>query len=216
ADAASKPFDHRLQRRRNPMFFAAWQKALRQLMSRQSSGRTPTKARPGCRPRLRRCRPRVESLEDRTLPSTIFWKAATSGNWSVGTNWVGNAAPGAGDTAVIDAAGANYTVTLDVSPTVAGLTLNSANATLFASGRTFTVNGPATLSAGSVLWRGSTWAGSGTLTNNASMTAQGNARISSAFAQNGSLVVQGSSASSDTTLTVDNGFANAGTLTLQS
>src|SRR5439155_23928739 len=102
-----------------------------------------------------------------------------------------NAAPGAGETAVINATGANYTVTLDISPTIAGLTLNSANATLFASGRTFTVNGPDTLSAGSVLWRGSTWAGSGTLTNNASLTAQGSSTISSSLVQNGTLLVQG-------------------------
>ncbi|HYT89560.1 MAG TPA: putative Ig domain-containing protein, partial [Gemmataceae bacterium] len=163
-----------------------------------------------------RFRPSVESLEDRTLLSTIFWKAAASGNWSVATNWIGNVAPAAGDTAVIDATGANYTVTLDTSPTVAGFTLNSANATFFASGRTLTVNGPDTLSAGSALWRNSTWTGSGTLTNNASMTADGNSTISSSLAQNGSLLVQGSDAGGHTTLTVANGFSNAGTITLQS
>src|SRR5204863_2000957 len=103
------------------MFFATWQNALRKLTSGQSSGRSATKARPeGRRPRLRQCRPCLEPLEDRTVPSAIFWKAATSGNWSAGTNWVGNAAPGAGDTAVINATGANYTVTLDISPTIAG------------------------------------------------------------------------------------------------
>src|SRR5262249_10182745 len=138
---------------------------LRNVKARSSS--PLTRVRDG----LHRFRPSVESLEDRTLLSTIFWKAATSGNWSVGTNWVGNVAPTAGDTAVIDATGANYTVTLDTNPTVAGFTLNSANATFSAASRTFTVNGPDTLSAGSVLWRSSTWTGSGTLTNNASLTA---------------------------------------------
>jgi hypothetical protein len=78
------------------------------------------------------------------------------------------------------------------------------------------VNGPDTLSAGSVLWRSSTWTGSGTLTNSASMTADGDSMISSSLVQNGTLLVEGNGSAGHATLTVANGFTNAGTLTLQS
>src|SRR5207249_3433902 len=61
-----------------------------------------------------------------------------------------------------------------------------------------------------------TWAGTGTLTNNASMTFQGGSTISSTFVQNGSVLVQGSNAGAHTTLTAASGFSNAGTITLQS
>jgi hypothetical protein len=123
--------------------------------------------------------------------------------------------PGAGDDVVIRATGANYTVTLDVAATVAGFTLNSANATFLASGRTFTVNGTDTLTAGSVLWQSSTWAGSGTLTNQAGMTVQGSSSISSPFQQDGSVLIQGNSTYGTATLTAASGFTNAGTITLQ-
>jgi hypothetical protein len=159
---------------------------------------------------------RLESLEDRLVLDAVSWSAAVDGNWSDASKWSPHA-PGVGDTVTIDKTGANYTVTLDTSPTIAGFTLNSANATFFASGRTLTVNGTDTLSAGSVLWRNSNWAGSGTLTNNASMTFQGgSAAITSAFAQNGTALIQGSDAGGSGTLTVANGFSNAGTITLQS
>ena len=120
-----------------------------------------------CRSKVRRrqygstYKPRFETLEKRIVLDTVFWKAATSGDWNTAANWVGDRVPGPDDTAIVDAAGADYTVTLDVSPTIAGFTLNSASAAFTASGRTFTVNGPSTLSAGSVLWRASTWTGSG-------------------------------------------------------
>src|SRR5262249_15678465 len=108
-----------------------------------------------------------EALEPRTLLAPLVWKAATSGNFSVGATWVGAQAPGPNDTAVIDATGADYMVTIDKDTTLAGFTLNSANAGFSLSGRTITVNGPAMLDAGSVTLSGSSWTGTGTLTNNA-------------------------------------------------
>src|SRR5262249_270995 len=101
------------------------------------------------------------------------------------------------------------------SPTIAGFTLNSPNATFSASGRTLTVNGPADISAGATLWSSSTWAGSGTLTNNASMSIVGDSTISSSFVQNGSVFIQGSDSNGDATLTAAAGFTNAGQITLQ-
>jgi len=145
----------------------------------------------------------------------VSWRAAVSGNWSQASNWNPHA-PGTGDTAIIDATGSNYTVTLDVNPTIAGFTLNSANATFSASGQTFTVNGPANVSAGTLLWRSSTWTGTGTLTNAASMVAQGSSLVSSTFAQNGTLWVQGSNVGQHATLTAASGFNNAGAIRLES
>src|SRR5205085_12051005 len=76
-------------------------------------------------------------------------------------------------------------------------------------GRTFTVNGPATLTARSVTLSGSTWAGSGTLTNNAPLTLQNTCTISSPLiqGQTGSMLLVGN-------LTASAGFANAGSITL--
>src|SRR5262249_52353985 len=113
--------------------------------------------------RRRFFRPVIESLEERVLLDTDLWRAAVSGNWTDGSKWSLGAAPGLNDTPVIDAAGSNYTVTLDASPTIAGFTLNSANATFAASGRTLTVNGAADISAGAAIWTSSTWVGLGTL-----------------------------------------------------
>ena len=152
--------------------------------------------------------------------AAVLWKAAASGNWSNPGNWSTNTVPGVNDTAVINLTGADYTVTLDGDATVAGFTLNSATATFasdFVFGRTFTVNGPATLSAGAVLWRAATWTGTGTLTNNATMTFSFKAAISSTLVQNGTLRVLGGSFDFNTPpLTVANGFTNNGTIELTS
>jgi hypothetical protein len=105
----------------------------------------------------------LEQLEERVLLATIAWKAPVSGNFSLGNNWEGNVAPGPNDIAVIDKTGGDYTVTLDADSTVAGFALDSANATFTADHRSFAANGPATLSAGSVLWCNSNWTGTGNL-----------------------------------------------------
>src|SRR5262249_15136363 len=143
------------------------------------------------------------------------------GAFSMGTNWVGDKAPGLNDTAVIDAAGANYTVTLDVNPTVAGFTLNSANASFSLSGRTMTVNGPAMLNAGSVNLAGSTRAGQGTLTNNATINVANASAVATPFVQggNGVLAVTGvdtGTGNNPASLTAAGPFSNAGTITLTS
>jgi YVTN family beta-propeller protein len=52
----------------------------------------------------------------------VSWVSPAGGTWSTGANWSTGVPPGPLDTAVIALAG-TYTVTLDVSPTVAGLTL---------------------------------------------------------------------------------------------
>jgi hypothetical protein len=54
--------------------------------------------------RLVGLRPWLESLEDRTVLSTITWNtsnASTGGNWDVAANWNGGVVPGPNDTAEI-------------------------------------------------------------------------------------------------------------------
>src|ERR1035438_3803884 len=85
----------------------------------------------------------VASLSVRA--ATINWTNAASGGWNTATNWNPNSVPSTNDTAVITNAG-NYSVTLDVSPTVAGLNLGASSGSttqsFFMGGRTLTVNGP--------------------------------------------------------------------------
>jgi hypothetical protein len=82
------------------------------------------------------------------LPSqaaTITWTNTSGGNWSGITNWNPNQVPGPADTAVITVAG-TYSVTLDVSPSVAGLDLGASTGgttqSLIWAGQTLTVSGP--------------------------------------------------------------------------
>src|SRR4051812_47492865 len=45
--------------------------------------------------------PLMDSLEDRTVLSTIVW-AGGNGDWHTATNWIGGVRPGANDTAQIN------------------------------------------------------------------------------------------------------------------
>lgn len=69
--------------------------------------------------------------------ASVTWNTG-SGSWPTGSNWIGNAAPAAADTAVFGATDqtADATITLDGNQTIAGLTFGDAN-TL--SGATWTV-----------------------------------------------------------------------------
>jgi hypothetical protein len=146
--------------------------AVPQLHFRSTRFRRHTRGRRWCRPLD------FQALEERVLPATIMWKAPVDGNFSEGSNWVGGQAPGPNDTAVIDATTGHYTVTLDANSTVAGFTLNAADCEFHLTGRTFAVNGPAMIDAGLVALVDSTWAGTGTLTNNAGLIANHTATIS--------------------------------------
>ena len=55
-------------------------------------------------------RPRLEPLEDRTVPSTRTWDGGgPTGNWSEGANWAGDVAPVAGDDLIFPAGAAQPT-----------------------------------------------------------------------------------------------------------
>ncbi|MBI3785777.1 MAG: hypothetical protein HY270_20480 [Deltaproteobacteria bacterium] len=84
----------------------------------------------------------VVSMSAAARAATISWVNAAGGNWSDGSNWSGGTAPGADDAAVITLAG-NYTVVLDASVSVVGLTLGgtSGTQTLSVSGTSLSLNG---------------------------------------------------------------------------
>jgi RHS repeat-associated protein len=159
-------------------------------------------------PRWRR--PWIEQLEQRIMPDTVSWAAPVSGNWTDTTKWSTGKVPAAGDTVVIDKTGSAYTVTLDADETVAGFTLNSADARFSLSGRTFAVNGPATLNAGAVTLANATWAGIGTLTSNIDLTLQNHATIASPFINTGTVTLNENLTISYTT------YTNTGTFTIAS
>ena len=54
----------------------------------------------------------IEILESRVVPATLIWTGAASGLWSNAANWLGGAAPAAGDTLVFSGA-TNFTVNND-------------------------------------------------------------------------------------------------------
>jgi fibronectin-binding autotransporter adhesin len=51
----------------------------------------------------------LESLEERTVPSTVTWISTSSGDWADGSNWSSGSQPGAGDDVVIDQPGVTVT-----------------------------------------------------------------------------------------------------------
>jgi CARDB/Immunoglobulin I-set domain len=134
--------------------------------------------------------------------ATITWTNIAGGNWSVPSNWDVDQVPGPGDTAVITLAGISnnpVVVTLDVSPTVGGITLGAATncqggQVLMMNGQTLAINGAlavnacgqftvdsgtlvgnttnATLS-GAVSWTGGRLAGTLTLAANGTLNLNG-------------------------------------------
>jgi hypothetical protein len=158
------------------------------------------------------------------LPAASFgiayqWESNATNNWNSATHWAPDGVPGnsLNDTVVIDVTG-SYTVTLNVDPAnpLDSFTLDSSDATFFLNSHTLTVNGPSTLTDGSVVFQNANWAGTGTLTNYAAISMSGSCEVStSSFDQNNTLTL-GSPTGGHTTLTVANDLNNAGTLTMTS
>jgi hypothetical protein len=75
---------------------------------------------------------------------TINWTNTSGGNWSVAANWSPNQVPDANDTVVITNDG-DYTVTVDIAPTIAGFDLGatsgSTTQSLVITSLTLTING---------------------------------------------------------------------------
>lgn len=133
--------------------------------------------------------PRMESLEDLTLPSTVLWTNPLGGNWMTPANWSTGSVPGMTDDAVIDIAGITVNYTSGTS-TVRSL---SSRAAFNMSGGMLTVTTPSVFhhtltftggtfgGSGDVLIHGLfTWSG-GMMRGNAQTTANGGMRFVSAF-----------------------------------
>jgi hypothetical protein len=104
--------------------------------------------------------------------ATIAWANPSGGNWSTPANWNLNRVPEPSDIVDISIAG-TFTVTLDVSPTVAGLEIGTGatgTKTLQVSNRTLTLNGDIIVGPnGALNAANSTIAGVGTLNNDGTL-----------------------------------------------
>ncbi|TVR95524.1 MAG: hypothetical protein EA406_13810, partial [Rhodospirillales bacterium] len=71
----------------------------------------------------------------------ITWKGG-DGNWTVGPNWEGDAAPGTGDNIFVDGdKPVDSTVTVNTSPTIGTLTISAGDTVAIQNTRTFTLGG---------------------------------------------------------------------------
>jgi len=123
----------------------------------------------------------------------IMWQSPVSGDWSEGANWSGGMAPGPSDTAVIDVDG-TYTVTVDTSPTLLGISLGggSGTQTLTVSGQTVSVSSLLAIEAnGSFDLQNSDLVGAGSVENRGTVRLLGAGTISISVEQNGMLIASG-------------------------
>jgi hypothetical protein len=127
-----------------------------------------------------RFKPGVETLEARTVPTTITWTGANTGmdnNWSDRLNWAGGVAPGARDIANFTNSGTlSFTANVDMGFTVAGVTIDgswggtiNANSDLAVTGdfslASGTLAGAANVTvSGRLTWSGGTMSGTGSTT----------------------------------------------------
>ena len=84
--------------------------------------------------------PLMESLEDRTVLSTIVW-AGGNGDWHTAANWIGGVRPGANDTAQINDPNVTITHNTGDSDSVGDVQFNGAGATLSVSSGSLVVTG---------------------------------------------------------------------------
>ena len=152
----------------------------------------PNHQHPG-RPKLTRARATLCTALALTVAAALPGRAATrvwtninSSIWGAATNWNPNGVPGASDTAVITNDG-DYTVTLDVTRNVSGLTLGYAGSStstqvLAVNTNTLTSSGAATLNSHGQLDLGSGAAvfnGGGSFYDGSSFTGSGSAQLKS-------------------------------------
>ncbi|HEX2474155.1 MAG TPA: hypothetical protein VHK01_05390, partial [Lacipirellulaceae bacterium] len=149
---------------------------------------------------------------------TTTWMDATTGNWSSPARWDTGVVPNNNMTdtyEVIINADGSYTATLDLNPTINAFTLDAVGATFFASQRLLTVIGDTALTEGTVQWRGSTWNGAGTITNNTLFIAEGNSTVSSVFSNIDTFRLSSNGTIGESNLTLGPSFTNTGTVVLR-
>ncbi len=129
-----------------------------------------------------------------------FWNLGTSGNWSDPSRWgpLNQVPDGAGNTVelFVDTAGGHvggpiHTITMDGSYSLDGFTHISDTCQLYASGRTFTINGPSVLDGYQLTFTG----GSNYVTNGAFTHSSGHFDLlSSSLSGSGSYTLSGGTA----------------------
>jgi CSLREA domain-containing protein len=135
------------------------------------------------------------------MPGDCVWNNAAGGNWGTASNWdsCGGGVPGMSDNALITLDG-TYTVTLNVTATILGLTLGGSNGTqtLSISANTLTLNDTSTVNANGILSQsGGTLTGSGNLTVSGTMnwsggtvSGSGSFTVSSPLNLSGTIIVE--------------------------
>jgi hypothetical protein len=142
----------------------------------------------------------------------IVWTNTAGGNWNVAANWSPNRLPAADDTAVITNDG-TYTVTLNTSPTIAGLILGGASGrqTFAMSANTLNLNGPGRVNAkGAWNFAGGNVGGTNVVTVEGTVNWSGGSidpYASLTVATNGQLLISGTSIK-----TLNGSLTNAGTV----
>jgi hypothetical protein len=145
-------------------------------------------------------------------PTPIHWKSPVSGDWSIGSNWVGAVAPGPGNDAVIDVSG-SYTVTVSTAVSANSLTLNDSQATVTETATgSLTLAGALTLTAGTFqLNAGTTTVGaltqsSGQLTGVGTVAVGGATALSAGAMEGGSKTAQQGSLLAQSTLIISGSY----------
>lgn len=143
------------------------------------------------------------------------WQNAVNGNWSSATAWDPDGVPnGAGNSALIDATGANYTVTINQNVTdLSSLTVDSANATVSASGIAFSA-AAININDGRVVLNSATFTTTGGLLNAGMLDTYNLPVVNGNFTSLGTLSVLGYG--THTNFTAQNGLTSLGTLNLDS
>jgi hypothetical protein len=147
----------------------------------------------------------------------VAWINAAGGNWSVAANWSPARVPVKGDSVFITLGG-TYIVTLDVSDTVAFLSVGGASGTqtLTASGHTLGIDSAASLLPNGVLTlAGATVTGGGTLVSGGAIVVNPGGSVINAtvaISAGGSLTLNGNNGFAD--VTTSGQLTNSGTITL--
>ena len=137
--------------------------------------------------------------------ANITWKAASTGSWTVATNWLPNQVPGVNDVAIITAVG-TYDVNINGNVSVNAINLGSSAHLRVNNATLTTTTGIAVGSSSTLEVNSGTLSGGGvSLNGQLSSTGTSNVNVALTTATASTIILAG-------TLTVANGFTNRGLL----